>query len=58
MDVLIISILSYLMGSVPFGFIGRILNKLWIKKDLENIFSYREKVIKDLFSTEQYKAYT
>ena len=53
-----VEIKDRIMYSVPFGFIGRILNKLWIKKDLENIFSYREKVIKDLFSTEQYKAYT
>ena len=53
-----VEIKDRIMYSVPFGFIGRILNKLWIKKDLENIFSYREKVIKDLFSTEHYKAYT
>ena len=53
-----VEIKDRIMYSVPFGFIGSFLNKFWIKKDLENIFLYREKVIKDLFSTEQYKAYT
>ena len=36
MEVLIISILSYLMGSVPFGFI---LTKVFLKKDLRDIGS-------------------
>ena len=36
MEVLIISILSYLMGSVPFGFI---LTKVFLKKDIRNIGS-------------------
>ena len=36
MEVLIISILSYLMGSVPFGFI---LTKLFLKKDIRDIGS-------------------
>ena len=36
MEVLIISILSYLMGSMPFGFI---LTKVFLKKDLRDIGS-------------------
>ena len=36
MEVLIISILSYLMGSVPFGFI---LTKVFLKKDIRDIGS-------------------
>ena len=36
MEVLIISILSYLMGSVPFGFI---LTKFFLKKDIRDIGS-------------------
>ena len=36
MEVLIISILSYLMGSVPFGFI---LTKIFLKKDIRDIGS-------------------
>ena len=34
---------------VPFGIIGRILHKLFIRRDLENIFLYREKRIKQIF---------
>ena len=33
---------------VPFGFLGRILNYLWIKRDLKNIFEYRKEKIKQL----------
>ena len=33
---------------VPFGFLGRILNYLWIKRDLKNIFNYRKNKIKQL----------
>ena len=36
MEVLIISVLSYLMGSVPFGFI---LTKVFLKKDIRDIGS-------------------
>ena len=36
MEVLIISILSYLMGSIPFGFI---LTKIFLKKDIRDIGS-------------------
>lgn len=33
---------------VPFGLLGRILNYLWIKRDLKNIFEYRKEKIKEL----------
>ena len=36
MEILIISILSYLIGSIPFGFL---LTKLFLKKDIRNIGS-------------------
>jgi glycerol-3-phosphate acyltransferase PlsY len=36
MEILIISILSYLVGSIPFGFI---LTKIFLKKDIRNIGS-------------------
>ena len=36
--------------SIPFGIIGRILHYFWIRKELENIFKYREKVIYKIFS--------
>ena len=34
---------------VPFGVIGRILHRLYIKRDLKKIFLYREKKIKQIF---------
>ena len=36
MDILIIGIISYLMGSIPFGFI---LTKIFLKKDIREIGS-------------------
>ena len=36
--------------SLPFGFIGRIAHYLWVKKDLEKIFNYRQQVIKEIFN--------
>jgi ligand-binding SRPBCC domain-containing protein len=35
--------------AVPFGFIGRFLEKVFIKKKVEGIFSYREKVLQTMF---------
>ena len=43
--------------SIPFGWMGRLLHKFWIKKDLENIFSYRKKIIAGLFINNNYKKY-
>ena len=34
---------------VPFGFLGQIINYVFIKPDLVRIFKYREKVINDYF---------
>ena len=44
--------------SLPIGILGRILNYFWIKKDLENIFKHRKKVIDKLFENNDYKSYT
>jgi ligand-binding SRPBCC domain-containing protein len=44
--VLMEDILHY---SLPFGFIGRIAHKLFVRKRVEEIFAYREKVITKLF---------
>ena len=44
--------------SIPFGILGRILNYLWIRKDLENIFVHRKKVIDKLFENNDFKSYT
>ena len=41
--------------SIPFGFLGRLLNYLWIKRDLNNIFLHRKKVIDKLFENNDYK---
>ena len=35
--------------AVPFGFIGRILEKVFIKKKVDGIFAYREKVLQKMF---------
>ena len=36
MEIIVISIVSYLIGSIPFGFI---LTKIFLKKDIRNIGS-------------------
>ena len=36
MEILVVSILSYFMGSIPFGFI---LTKIFLKKDIRDIGS-------------------
>ena len=35
---------------IPYGFIGRFLNKVWISKDLNSIFSYRKHEIAKFFN--------
>jgi ligand-binding SRPBCC domain-containing protein len=35
--------------SVPFGIIGTIMNKLLIKKKVENIFKYRKEILTGIF---------
>lgn len=34
---------------LPFGIIGSIVHKLTVRKNIENIFKYREKVLKKIF---------
>lgn len=34
---------------IPFGFLGHIAQKLFVKKQLIGIFSFREKVLKEMF---------
>ena len=36
---------------IPFGILGKLAHILFIKKRLDEIFNYREAVIKDLFSS-------
>ena len=36
---------------VPLGIIGKLLNTIWISKDLNSIFSYRKEVIHNLLNT-------
>ena len=45
-------ILSY---HVPFGFIGSIVDLLFVKNKVEEIFSYREKKIEELFPLDKIK---
>ena len=44
--VLMTDILNY---AIPYGIIGRLANTIFVRKQVNNIFSYREKAIKDLF---------
>ena len=45
--ILVTDIITYVP---PFGFIGKILNKILIKKKVENIFEYRERILEDMFN--------
>ena len=45
--VLMTDIITY---QPPFGFLGAIMNRLVIKKKLNEIFSYREKVLEEMFN--------
>tara|TARA_Y100001960_G_C14523227_1_gene752385 strand:- start:472 stop:933 length:462 start_codon:yes stop_codon:yes gene_type:complete len=42
----IIDTINYVM---PFGMLGSIINFLWVKRDLNQIFMYRKKVIQKYF---------
>jgi ligand-binding SRPBCC domain-containing protein len=39
--------------AIPAGFLGDILNRIWIGRRLEQIFEYRRKIILDLFGEEK-----
>jgi len=45
--VLMIDTVDY---ELPFGFIGKIMHSLIVRKKLKNIFDYRNKVLEDLFN--------
>ena len=53
-----VEIKDRIVYSIPFGFLGQLLNYLWIKRDLNNIFLHRKKVIDKLFENNDYKSYT
>jgi hypothetical protein len=36
---------------MPFGFLGRIVHGMWVKKQLNYIFDYRAKVIAELIDS-------
>jgi ligand-binding SRPBCC domain-containing protein len=44
--VLMTDILNY---AIPYGFIGRLGNKILVAKEIDKIFDYRQKVVNDLF---------
>jgi len=44
-----IEMTDILFYDLPFGFIGRLGHELFVKKKVEEIFSYRENKIKELF---------
>ena len=48
----IVDIIHY---TIPLGIIGRFLHWAWIKKDLENIFSYRKNIINEIFQNDERK---
>ena len=39
--------------TIPFGIIGRLLHWAWIKRDLDNIFSYRKNIINKFFQNDE-----
>jgi len=39
------TIIDEVKYTLPLGFIGKIINSIWIKKDLDAIFKYRQKII-------------
>ena len=42
-------IIDEVQYALPFGVVGRIANKLKVKKDVETIFAYRQKAVEELF---------
>lgn len=36
--------------AVPFGLLGSLVNAVWVRRDIENIFRYRTRVIAQLYS--------
>ena len=50
-SVKMIDTISYVM---PFGFIGYIVNKIWVKNDIDEIFKYRSEIINEYFEREDF----
>jgi len=38
---------------LPFGFLGEIAHKIFVRKKLEHIFNYRNKILEELFNNSQ-----
>jgi ligand-binding SRPBCC domain-containing protein len=39
------TIIDEVKYTLPLGFIGKIINSIWVKRDLNSIFKYRQKMI-------------
>ncbi len=48
-----VDIIDTIHYSVPFGFLGDIINFLFIRRDLENIFKHRKVVIEQYFKAKE-----
>jgi ligand-binding SRPBCC domain-containing protein len=44
-----VRILDHVTYSVGFGFVGTLIDRLWVRRKLEGIFDYRRKRIQELF---------
>ena len=47
-----VEILDTVHYSLPMGFIGSIVNSIWIRRDLDSIFNHRFNVINNIFNQE------
>ena len=45
--VLMTDIISY---KIPFGFFGRLIEPFLVQKQLKKVFSYREKILNEIFA--------
>jgi ligand-binding SRPBCC domain-containing protein len=34
---------------LPFGFLGDLVHMVWVRRDVESIFAYRERIIRQRF---------
>lgn len=48
-----IEMLDIVHYKLPFGFLGRIVNSLFVKKQLKEIFDHRHKTIEELFNSKK-----
>ena len=49
-----VEIIDRIHYSIPFGFLGQLVNYLFINRDLNNIFEYRKKIINQHFENKEY----